>query len=864
MMHKRFISVLLWGVITLVFLLSAAASNSLATGKYQLVRIDVPNHAAVKEIMNATGADICGLQYNPANGYVEMPLSESELMDVVQLGYSFNIVVPDLEQFYASRSAGLTMGGFRTYVECAAKLDSMVALYPTLTKKVNIGTTTNGNIVWAFKVSDNANLEEDEPEVLFTGLTHAREPIGMEICLDFANWLLTNYASNPTAQNIVNNRQVWIIPIVNPDGYLYNQQTNPNGGGMWRKNRRNNGGGSYGVDVNRNYTYMWGYDNNGSSPYPDDETYRGPSAGSEPENQRVMTFCQVHNFQMVLHYHSYGGLFIYPWGYSDILTPDNSLFTAIADSATSINGYSSGTPWQLLYNTNGDACDYSYGEIVTKNRIWGFTPEVGNDFWPAPNSIPGLITLNRPVNIFFAQLAANVWTITPPYAPVITPMTTDPDGNYTISWDVTGGDTLPDKFELQEMTGVAVVTDGAESGSGNWNMSNFTITNAQHQSGLYSFYSGQGDNYHATMTLAQPVNVTGPMNLTFYIKYDTEVGYDYAYVEVSTDGYTFTTLATFNGYSNWVAKSYSLNAYIGQQIFIRLRYDTDVYVTNPGVWIDQIYPVQTFTNIVTLSSNITGYSYDVTGRTPGTYYYHVRGHNQAGWGSYSGAEDIVVTGTSLCGDVNMTPDTYPISVPPGGSFGLTGTIGNPNGSAITTDVWVGVKYLSNFIQLWNFPNIPLNPGQYLNAHLNQAVPSYAPLGTYDYIAYCGDQPTKCDSAVFQFTVAGARLENGADQWTLNGGWDVASETPSDYALLGSYPNPFNAVTSIIFEVPTAGKVNLDIYNLMGQKVATLVDSDIEAGQHSISWDAANFSSGIYFYKLSAGDKVFTKRMTLLK
>ncbi|PJA30129.1 MAG: hypothetical protein CO189_00545 [candidate division Zixibacteria bacterium CG_4_9_14_3_um_filter_46_8] len=217
-----------------------------------------------------------------------------------------------------------------------------------------------------------------------------------------------------------------------------------------------------------------------------------------------------------------------------------------------------------------------------------------------------------------------------------------------------------------------------------------------------------------------------------------------------------------------------------------------------------------------------------------------------------------------CCDVNMVPDTYPINVPPGGSFGLTGFIANPTSAPIATDVWVGVKYLTSFFQLWYFANIPLNPGQFLSAHMNQAVPGFAPLGTYTYIAYCGDRPTnvKCDSAFFSFSVVGGRIEGGYDAWTLEGGFD-AGNTPNEYAA-GSYPNPFNATTTITYVIPTAGNVNLAVYNIAGQKVATLVDGYNEAGPHSVTWDAANYSSGIYFYKLSAGEKVFTERMTLLK
>ncbi|MBD3234456.1 MAG: T9SS type A sorting domain-containing protein [candidate division Zixibacteria bacterium] len=228
-----------------------------------------------------------------------------------------------------------------------------------------------------------------------------------------------------------------------------------------------------------------------------------------------------------------------------------------------------------------------------------------------------------------------------------------------------------------------------------------------------------------------------------------------------------------------------------------------------------------------------------------------------------GAHQVVVSGL-LCGDIDMVPDDYPINVPPGGSFGLTGFIGNPNDEAITIDVWVGVAYQSTFYQLWNFPNISLSPGQYVNSHLIQSVPGYAPSGTYDYVSYCGDKPVKCDSASFEFTVTGNAVPGGADEWLLDGEWGAGSTLPSEVAVIGNYPNPFNATTTIRFELPESGRVNLEVYNIAGQRIATLANRNMSAGEHSIKWDASENPSGVYFYKLSIGDKVFSSRMTLVK
>src|SRR6185503_2455375 len=108
--------------------------------------------------------------------------------------------------------------------------------------------------------------------------------------------LLENYNTNPEVKYLIDNLEMYFVPVVNPDGYIYNETTNPNGGGMWRKNRRDNLDGEYGVDLNRNYGYNWGYDNNGSDPNTASDTYRGDTSFSEPETQNLKNFCNARQF----------------------------------------------------------------------------------------------------------------------------------------------------------------------------------------------------------------------------------------------------------------------------------------------------------------------------------------------------------------------------------------------------------------------------------------------------------------------------------------------------------------------------------------------------------------------------------------
>lgn len=360
-------------------------------------------------------------------------LSENEINLLDSKNFKYEILIDDVSKFYEERNAAFkdlkvdrtpgqeypvpedwdygSMGGFCTLSETLDHLDNMRSQYPDLiTEKAQIGNLTSieGRPIYFVKISDNANINEDEPEVLYTALHHAREPISVQQMLFYMYYLLENYDTDSDIQNLVDNTEMYFVPCINPDGYVYNETTNPNGGGMWRKNRRDNGGGSFGVDPNRNYGYMWGYDNNGSSPDPWSETYRGTAPFSEPENQTIRDFCNEHEFKIALNYHSYGNLLLSPWGYIEDLCPDHDIFMSFAEMMTQDNNYTYGPGSTTIYPTNGSSDDWMYGEQDEKPKILSYTPEVGsgNDgFWPPISRIIPLCQENMLQNILAARLA---------------------------------------------------------------------------------------------------------------------------------------------------------------------------------------------------------------------------------------------------------------------------------------------------------------------------------------------------------------------------------------------------------------------------------------------------------------------------
>jgi hypothetical protein len=195
------------------------------------------------------------------------------------------------------------------------------------------------------------------------------------------------------------------MPCVNPDGYLWNQSTDPDGGGLWRKNRyADENGDVKGVDLNRNYGFEWGVDDQGSSPNANSDTYRGPSAFSEPETKAVRDFANQHQFQIALNYHTFGNLLIHPWGFSDSATEEDATFKALGNIMIEENNFTLGTGTETVgYVVNGDSDDWMYGDA----GIYAMTPEVGPQnfgFWPPANAIDQLNKSSLLMNLRTAHL----------------------------------------------------------------------------------------------------------------------------------------------------------------------------------------------------------------------------------------------------------------------------------------------------------------------------------------------------------------------------------------------------------------------------------------------------------------------------
>jgi hypothetical protein len=263
----------------------------------------------------------------------------------------------------------------------AAKLDSL-ARANALIHLDTIGRTLEGRPILAVKVGA-ADDAPSRPNVLFMATYHAREWAATEMALRLIEHLSRAPAASPRVDSLVRRRDIWIVPVVNADGYEYTFTTDR----LWRKNRRPNTDGTYGVDLNRNHAEHWGADETGSSSFGWAETYRGPSAESEPETQAIAAFHNAHVPVMSVSYHTFTGLILWPWGDTfGRITGDDGIYRALGGTdirpavrdnlpGSDRDYYHPAWGWNL-YPTNGEYTDWAYATFGTI----AFTPELSSGF----------------------------------------------------------------------------------------------------------------------------------------------------------------------------------------------------------------------------------------------------------------------------------------------------------------------------------------------------------------------------------------------------------------------------------------------------------------------------------------------------
>jgi hypothetical protein len=289
---------------------------------------------------------------------------------------------------------------YHTLDEIASTLDEWRAERPDLIgPRITIGWSWEGRPLWAVKISDHPETDEDEPAVLFDALQHAREPVGMETLLHAMDELIHGYDADPAMRVLVDEREIWFVPVVNPDGYAFGGI-----GGLWRKNRRPNADGSHGVDLNRNYACRWGASDAGSSPVPASPTYRGPAPFSEPETAAIRDFARTERFATGMTLHAFGEVNLLPGDGSALDSAHARRHEEVAHDLERLAGYPHGRPREILYPSNGRAQDW----LAETLGMISIQPEIGtpaDGFWPSAKRVRILAAKNLPGILHVARIA---------------------------------------------------------------------------------------------------------------------------------------------------------------------------------------------------------------------------------------------------------------------------------------------------------------------------------------------------------------------------------------------------------------------------------------------------------------------------
>jgi carboxypeptidase T len=351
----------------------------------------------------ATGAAINSFEH----GLLNVTATPDEISQVEQLGYQAERqdAMPAVEDatpldFPSADS------NYHNYAEMTTAINQAVAAYPNILSQRSIGTSYEGRQMVALKISDNVGTDEDEPEVLFTAHQHAREHLTIEMALYLISEFTTKYGTDSRVTDLVNSREIWIIPDLNPDGGEWDIRTGSYAG--WRKNRQPNSGSSnVGTDLNRNWPYKWGCCG-GSSGSTSSETYRGPSASSSPEVTNVINFVNsrrvdgVQQIKTNIDFHTFSELVLWPLGYttantgSDMTQQQYNTFATLGQQMAATNNY---TPEQAsdLYITDGSIDDWLWATQGVYSYTFEMYPSSGglSSFYPPDEVIAAQTSRNR-------------------------------------------------------------------------------------------------------------------------------------------------------------------------------------------------------------------------------------------------------------------------------------------------------------------------------------------------------------------------------------------------------------------------------------------------------------------------------------
>lgn len=301
---------------------------------------------------------------------------------------------------------------FYTYTEMEEKFRELQRNYPQFVKMISFGESFEGRQLWGLHISDQSD-KTPKPGILITGSHHAREHLSTDVPIRIAEQLIIN-SKNKKLASLISNRDIYFMPMVNPDGAMWDIRGRSYK--IWRKNMRSaNGGRAYGVDLNRNYSHGWG--GPGSSDSPASDIYHGASPFSEPETQAIKKFIERNpTIRVLLSFHSFSELILYPWGNTTSPLPnerDQKTYEVMAQEMSRWNNYQAMQASEL-YVASGDTCDWAWAQ----HNIFCFTFELSpkyqwgpGGFYPGAKAIDPTVKANYNPVLYLIDVANNPYKV---------------------------------------------------------------------------------------------------------------------------------------------------------------------------------------------------------------------------------------------------------------------------------------------------------------------------------------------------------------------------------------------------------------------------------------------------------------------
>jgi hypothetical protein len=836
-----------------------------------LIRVDISDQTMAEKLAHiGYGLDVAA--YRPGE-YADIVIRPDQLWRIPGAGLAYKVLMSSPRDV-APYSGKAT---YHTYDAIRTELKQIATDHPAITKLDTLTVAAQGGKVWCLKISSNPAVDDNSRHgILIMGNHHAREWMTPEICLYIANYLTNNYnpAGTDSISTLIKTREIYIAPLVNPDGFVYDNGGNYGTGLMWRKNRRQNSPTVYGVDLNRGYDGSvdgdirgaWGGSVNAyTSPDSSNDVFYGFSPSGEPEQQAMMKLIKDHNIVLSISYHTYSELVLWPLGYVDSTVkraPDSLELRYFGQqSAARIKKYRSTsgyTPQQssALYPTTGDSDGWIYGYGLTQlgRVIFPYCVEADTAFYTPPSHIDSVCPQTLKGFLYLAlRTDSLVSTTSPP--PVLPPTFNPPSfplkgkatNTVALSWNLLNPASNPSAYELQEMTGFTAATDTVGAAANpNVSLNGFASSTVRMYSGSRSYYSAVSNQYNiASITTNNPYLVSSASDSFSFYSYQAMTTFDRIWVEISPDGRQWDLLGKLYGnVLSWTRRAFAIDPakYLNRSVFFRIRLVGDGLTATDGIYIDDIKPVAAFASTTSISNAIIPASAFIGGRTVGeTYYYRVRGYNaKRSWGDWSGLLKVLVVPSA----VELT------------SF-----------SATAANNGVEVRWRTESEQdcdHWLIERSTSEEGGF--AEVGKVA---GHLSTNEPHQYSYTDNWNLESGTYYYRLAEVDV-NGIKTYygpmlAEFGGKDL----PLSYQLEKAFPNPFGQITNIKYQIAGSGPVSLKIYNIAGQELRMLVNEDKKMGSYEVKWDGKDSrgqtaANGVYLYKMKAGDFSATGKVMIIR